>query len=772
MRHYRTAVLAGLLLAGAAWAQTPPSGSTQAEPAKPVFRTETRLVPVDVVVTDKKNNYVHNLGLKDFKVWEDNKEQTITSFSFEADPASPVASQKRYIILFFDLTSMNFGDQMQARQTASKFIDSTSGPNRLMAVVNYGGWLQIAQNFTDDNDRLKQVVTGVHSSALVSNTGIGGPDSGGGLSIGGANGSFGARSVLLALGDLAKRLADIPGRKTLIFFSAGFPSMAPDILSEITATVSACNHANVAVYPVDVRGLTVPGFAPQGALLPRDAAQFGLALAAMPVLRIAAFFQRGGTSTGSTGAGAGSSSGGGGAAPPSRTGGTGLGGSGTSSAGSGNAGYGTRTGNPGYNGGAGNRSGMGTTGNVPRGGGGSSVPILPTDPRNARNILIPHIPDSVATNQQVLYALASGTGGFVIANTNDLLGGLEKINREQNEYYLLAYSAPESAEGSCHTIRVKVDRGGTSIRARNGYCNVKSADVLAGRPVERDLETRLSATQPGTLPAAAIQAPFFYTSTNTARVNVVLDLPTAGVKFQKVKGKQHAELNVLGIAYRPNGNVAARFSDTVKLDLDDKKDVEQFQQKPYHYENQFDAGPGQYTLKVAFNSGGEGFGKVEIPLRIDPYTGSQFAMSGIVLSTSFHKISDLQSDLDAEMLEGHVPLIAQGIQFTPASAYQFKKGEQVLVYFEVYEPMMTDEKVAGITKVATELRVVDRQTGSTKVDSGNMDLGKFLRAGNPVVPVGLRVPMDQLTAGAYILELHSMDSAGRETKRVAEFNVQ
>ena len=134
-----------------------------------------------------------------------------------------------------------------------------------------------------------------------------------------------------------------------------------------------------------------------------------------------------------------------------RGGGTGLGGSGMGNTGN-SGGVGTRTGNPGYTGSPVTNRNPG--GNV---GGGNPNPNLinrnPTDPRNARGILLPRMPETVATNQMVLYALASGTGGFVIANTNDLAGGLEKISKEQNEYYLLGYSAPESAEGSCHTIQ-------------------------------------------------------------------------------------------------------------------------------------------------------------------------------------------------------------------------------------------------------------------------------------------------------------------------------
>src|SRR5262249_15435778 len=155
----------------------------------------------------------------------------------------------------------------------------------------------------------------------------------------------------------------------------------------------------------------------------------------------------------------------------------------------------------------------------------------------------------------------------------------------------------------------------------------------------------------------------------TARVSVVLDLPTAQVKFQKVKGKQHAEMNILGIAYRSGSNVAARFSDTVKLDFDEKKEAEEFVKKPYRYENQFEVGSGEYTLKVAFQSGGEAFGKVEMPLNIEPYDGKQFAMSGLALTSSIKKVSDLETNLDAEMLEGRVPLIAQGYEFAPAGSY-------------------------------------------------------------------------------------------------------
>jgi VWFA-related protein len=94
----------------------------------PVFKSESRLVLVDAVVADKKGNYIHDLTQKDFKVFEDNNEQEIKSFSFQADPKSPLNGKKQYMVLFFDNSSMQMGDQMVARKAATQFIDTNAGP--------------------------------------------------------------------------------------------------------------------------------------------------------------------------------------------------------------------------------------------------------------------------------------------------------------------------------------------------------------------------------------------------------------------------------------------------------------------------------------------------------------------------------------------------------------------------------------------------------------------------------------------------------------------
>jgi hypothetical protein len=379
--------------------------------------------------------------------------------------------------------------------------------------------------------------------------------------------------------------------------------------------------------------------------------------------------------------------------------------------------------------------------------------------------IVPQFPD-VATNQQILYELAEGTGGFVIVNSNDLLGGMQRIANDQSQYYVLSYTPPESPEGTCHTLRVKVDRGGTQVRARSGYCNEKTKDLLAGNPIEKEMETRASGELAGNV-TGTMQAPFFYTSPNTARVNLAIGIPANAMKFEKVKGKQHSSVNVLGIAYKPDGTIAARFSDTVNLDFDGKKELEEFEKQPFHYENQFDVASGQYNLKVVFSSGNESFGKLQLPLLIDPYDGKQLSMSGVALSNEMQRVADLSTGLDSELLGDRTPLVVQGIQVIPSASNRFKKTDNVAVYVEIYAPLLTG---ANPPQVGLEFMVVDRKTGEKKVDVASR---AATQAGSSVAPVGLKVPVDTLAAGSYRVELRALDSVGNAAKpRTVDFEVE
>jgi len=324
-------------------------------------------------------------------------------------------------------------------------------------------------------------------------------------------------------------------------------------------------------------------------------------------------------------------------------------------------------------------------------------------------------------------------------------------------------------EGSCHTLKVKVNRGGSNVRFRTGYCKVRPQDLLAGTVEGRDLETRASGELKGNVTATAGTS-YFYSSPNIARVHVVMEIPSNSLHFEKVKGKQHAEVNVLGIAYRPDGGVAARFSDTVNVDLDGKDEVKDFQKAPFHYEKQFDIGAGTYNLRLAFSSGNETFGKLDSPLSVLPYDGTKIAVSSVALSNNLVKVADLNAAFDSEILQDNKPLLVRGMQIFPSATNHFKKTDTAAAYIEVYDPLLSGEKPP---QIGLEYRIVDKKTGENKLDVGVTDTKDQIKPGNPTVPIGVRLPLETLPPGSYRVDLRAQDSLGNTTGfHTADFELE
>ncbi len=633
----------------------------------PVIQTETREVLVDAIVTSKNGAYVSDLAAKDFHISQDGKEQTIRGFSLESTSAN---AQPRSLVLFFDETSMEPRDQVAARQAAAAFIDAEAAPNHRIAIVAFDGVTHIAQGFTDNAGRLKDALNqtsfhGLAPSAADSDqshdpdralhdrlTGRGGT---------GLANAFGTRNMIRALGDLAKSLGVLPGRKIVVLFTG---TLSADARSEDRDAVDAASKSGVAFYGLDTRPVfaqTDPG---NDSPTPASHSAGG-------------YIGRGGP------------------------------------------------------------------------GGGAQGDSDPLD-RPAG--------DSGSNSQQLLYTLASGTGGFVVRNASDLLPGLQSIGKEQDQYYALTYVAPESKEGSCHQIKVKVDRKQTTVRARTTYCAEKPLDLLAGTMAGKELEQRASAGQAGDI-GAFMETPYFYAAPHIARVDVAMEIEAEKLKFENRKGKPHAELNFLGVATGADGQVHARFSDTLKLDFDDPSQVENLKGKSLHYEKDFKIAPGQYTLTVTFSQGQASFGKLTSPLNIEPFAGN-LGLSSLVLSRETHPAADLGL---APTLEGRTPLVTQGMQVIPSGAWNFSKSEPAFFYFELYGPE------AAMARV--RVRVLDRKTGEQKWDGGSSNVSAPDNAGKSSISAGAKLPLDSLAPGAYQLEVAAQDSSGHEIKRSADFTV-
>jgi len=233
-----------------------------------VIRTEARLVLVDAIVRDKKGKIVADLDAGDFRLWEDGKEQPITSLSLEKAGA-PDQSEAQHLLFLFDRVGFQDRD-LAVRQAVANFAGAYASPNRYMAVVDFDAKLRIAQNLTAITERVQRAAVSKAEAGEQSRDAPGAPADFNSLIANSGADPYMSRYVLRqaqqqaaaplpqwlsvplldAIGALADGTADVRGRKLLVVLGdSRRPVDAPD--SQVAATARACNRANVAVYATD-----------------------------------------------------------------------------------------------------------------------------------------------------------------------------------------------------------------------------------------------------------------------------------------------------------------------------------------------------------------------------------------------------------------------------------------------------------------------------------------------------------------------------------------
>lgn len=308
----RSAVLLGALVwAGVLAAQGPPKKSTPQDSGI-TLRQTVRRVRVDVVVTDAQGREVKGLQAADFRVAEDGKPQSIRQFAWYGDKNSEVTLPKRphlpphtftnlpaapergpLTVLLYDVLNTTVDDQLHAREQMVNFLKKSMG--RRIAIFVLGDRLRFLQGFTSDIDSIERVLSDPATKPQrphVSYSPPSGADQMAKLKDGtGADKTLSqiiarekemeardaseridrrVEMTLDALKQIGRFLAGIPGRKNLIWYSGSFPAgifanSDPDSIhpfdrvrsypDKIEAATNSLNTAEVAVYPVDARGL-------------------------------------------------------------------------------------------------------------------------------------------------------------------------------------------------------------------------------------------------------------------------------------------------------------------------------------------------------------------------------------------------------------------------------------------------------------------------------------------------------------------------------------
>jgi VWFA-related protein len=273
-------------------------------PEQPQFtiRSNTRLVEVHVVVVDKQGHPVPGLTRQDFEVTDEGQRQELVLCRMEQSTAVPtdvrrvappgptavtnrttgVQGQNAATIILFDPLTLRWEETAYAKIQLAKFLESVQPSDQIAILEQLLGGLRVLRDFSQDATDLTRFARRSQSQPgdpAAESKGSGLEDWGASL----ARWFRGRTTVpqgpvrssgycsdlteceLKSLIQIANYVAVSPGRKNLLWITGGVSYLGTSVHGVFDShfelarvALRALTRANVAVYPVDARGL-LPG---------------------------------------------------------------------------------------------------------------------------------------------------------------------------------------------------------------------------------------------------------------------------------------------------------------------------------------------------------------------------------------------------------------------------------------------------------------------------------------------------------------------------------
>jgi len=253
-----------------------------------VLKMNAELVLTNVVARDTKTGeLVRGLKQSDFSIFENGKQQQVSTFDFETvEMATPLSEatvsglatgssgnkavvvakpedlrNHRLIVMFFDLTSMQPEDLDRSVAAAQEFLRNKMQPADLVALISLGNTLKVDQDFTADKQALINEVAVYNGTegqgfaeGATTNTNQT-EDATGYTPDESEYNDLNTDRELFALKAVAKSLEKITEKKSLLYFSGGIQRDGIENQASLRAAINAAVRANLAIYSVDTRGL-------------------------------------------------------------------------------------------------------------------------------------------------------------------------------------------------------------------------------------------------------------------------------------------------------------------------------------------------------------------------------------------------------------------------------------------------------------------------------------------------------------------------------------
>ncbi len=663
------------------------------------FKTETKLVVVNVSVKDKSGKPVTTLKKEDFEIYEDGVKQNLAVFELEQlsnDVLAPVAAtssapatleervptapagqavttasapppvrhqDKRLVALFFDFSNMPQADQVRARDAAVDFVTKQMTASDLVSIMAYGNRFDVLEDFTADRDRLlsrlRTMATGEGAGLAdqAATSADEGDDSGTFVADDTEFNIFNTDRKLSALEDATKKLAAYPEKKALIYFASGLTLTGLENQSQLRSTVNSAVRANVSFYPVDARGLTAES--PVGAASQASGRGTGIF-------------------TGSTQSGRRSS----------------------------------------------------TTGSQ------DTLYSLASDTGGKALVDSNDLALGIRLAQEDI-------------SSYYILGYYSKNAAEDGKFRKVQVK-----------LVSKELQSSTKLDFRNGYYASKTFAKFTNSDKERQLEEALTLGDPVSELPLALEVDYFRVARDRYLVPISVKIPGSVLVLAQKGGKQSTDFDFIGqVREAGNGRLVGGVRDNIPVKLSDA-DVSQLEHRHLQYDAGLTLPPGSYDLKFLARENQTGkMGTFETNFVVPDLTASRnLRMSSVILSSQKEDVKAAvgSADSDKRALANH-PLIQNGKKTVPSITRVFRKDQTLYVYFEVYDPAADPASKAPNLTAQVELLQGPRRAFSSMPEQQV----KLVPNRPGVSSFNFQIPLAKMNAGQYTAQINVIDEVGK-----------
>jgi len=344
---------------------------------------------------------------------------------------------------------------------------------------------------------------------------------------------------------------------------------------------------------------------------------------------------------------------------------------------------------------------------------------------------------SRANTQVTLAELSESTGGFLIANSNDLKTPLRRLNEDIETYYEISYAPQiQKYDGSFRKVLVKSARADLKIQSRSGYFALPPSMVGNGNVIAGYEVPLLKAFESATLPksfAYHADGMHFRGQQNQSVAEIVIDVPLSAFKLEENKsaGTFDGSFSYLAIIKNASGEVARKFGNQIPLKVPAAK-MAALSQSHFIYTERVDLAPGRYSLETAvMDQQGETISADKRSILV-PASDGKLGMSSVVVVRSMKDKDPSTNPTDPWLIEEKV--VSPTLEPTVEKA----KTQSLPFYLVVYP----DKQQGAAPELVMEFTKDGQFLGRGKVPLGAPDKDGRIQ-------YVAQVPVEQLTSGNY-----------------------